>query len=134
MSPSLPALLAKDDWLSYLAGAGVDAQTRTLIVAQPSYFDGIGGMLRDVPLATWQAYLTYNLLSAYSPYLSAAFVAEDFAFEQHTLRGVPEIQPRWKRAVVTGRSLAQLCAGPALRRTLLSARRQDQGRCDDRAT
>ena len=56
-------------------------------------------ILRDVPLATWRAYLTYNLLSAYAPYLPAAFVAEDFAFEQRTLRGVPEIQPRWKRAV-----------------------------------
>ncbi len=96
---ALPALLTKDDWLSYLVAAGVDAQTRTLIVAQPSYFDGIGGILRDVPLATWQAYLIYNLLSTYSPYLSAPFVAEDFAFEQHTLRGVPENQPRWKRAV-----------------------------------
>ena len=67
-------------------------------MAQPSYFDGLGGVLREVPLATWRTYLAYNLLSAYAPYLSAAFVAEDFAFEQHTLRGVPENQPRWKRA------------------------------------
>src|SRR5882757_1759021 len=96
---ALPALVTSDDWTSYLAAGGVDAQTRTLIVAQPSYFDGIGAVLRDVPLPTWQAYLAYNLLSTYSPYLSAPFVAEDFAFEQHTLRGVPENQPRWKRAV-----------------------------------
>jgi predicted metalloendopeptidase len=39
------------------------------------------------------------LLSSYSGYLSAPFVEEDFAFELRTLRGVPEIQPRWKRAV-----------------------------------
>ena len=80
-------------------------------MAQPSYFDGVGGVLREVPLATWQAYLAYNLLSAYAPYLSAPFVAEDFAFEQHTLRGVPEIQPRWKRAVVAGRSLLSFALG-----------------------
>jgi putative endopeptidase len=96
---ALPALVTGDDWTSYLSGSGVDPQTRTLIVTQPSYFDGIGAILRDVPLSTWQAYLAYNLLSSYSPYLSAPFVAEDFAFEQNTLRGVPEIQPRWKRAV-----------------------------------
>jgi predicted metalloendopeptidase len=54
-----------------------------------------------MPLQGWQAYLTYNLLSTYAAYLPAPFVAEDFAFEQHTLRGVPEIQPRWKRAVDT---------------------------------
>ena len=96
---SLPALLTEGDWPSYLSAAGVGTETRTLIVAQPTYFDGIGGILREVPLTTWQAYLAYNLLSSYAPYLSAAFVAEDFAFEQHTLRGVPEIQPRWKRGV-----------------------------------
>jgi putative endopeptidase len=104
---ALPALVANDDWSSYLSAGGVDAQTHTLIVAQPSYFDGVGGVLREVPLTTWQAYLAYNLLSAYAPYLPAPFVAEDFAFEQHTLRGVPEIQPRWKRAVtLVDRSLS----------------------------
>jgi putative endopeptidase len=96
---ALPALTSDDDWPSYLAAGGVGADIHTLIVAQPSYFEAVGGILREVPLATWQAYLAYNLLSAYAPYLSAPFVAEDFAFEQHTLRGVPEIQPRWKRAV-----------------------------------
>jgi putative endopeptidase len=71
------------------------------VVGQPSYFAGLGAVMRDVPLETWRALLAYNLLSAYAGYLSAPFVAEDFAFEQHTLRGVPEIQPRWKRAVST---------------------------------
>jgi putative endopeptidase len=98
---ALPALMTQDDWRSYLAAGGVGAEIRDLVVAQPSYFDGVGEILREVPLTVWQAYLVYNLLSAYAPYLSAPFVAEDFAFEQHTLRGVPEIQPRWKRAVAT---------------------------------
>jgi putative endopeptidase len=98
---ALPALLTQDDWPSYLAAVGVQPEIKTLIVAQPSYFDGFGAILREAPLQTWRAYLAYNLLSAYAPYLSAPFVAEDFEFEQHTLRGVPEIQPRWKRAVAT---------------------------------
>jgi putative endopeptidase len=38
-------------------------------------------------------------LSSYAGYLAAPFAAEDFAFEQHTLRGVPELPPRWKRGV-----------------------------------
>jgi putative endopeptidase len=96
---ALPALLAKADWRSYLTAAGVGADTRTLVVEQPSYLAGLGGVLRAVPLATWRAYLAFNLLSAYAPHLSAPFVAESFAFEQRTLRGVPENQPRWKRAV-----------------------------------
>jgi putative endopeptidase len=69
------------------------------VVAQPSYFEGLGAVLAEVPLETWKAYLAYGLLSAYAGYLPPPFEAEDFAFEQHTLRGVPEIQPRWKRAV-----------------------------------
>ena len=110
---ALPALTTKDDWPSFLSAGGVGTEIRSVVVAQPSYFDGVGEIVREVPLATWQAYLAYNLLSTYAPYLSAPFVAEEFAFEQHTLRGVPEIQPRWKRAVavvdrLTGFALGRL--------------------------
>jgi putative endopeptidase len=97
----LPALLAHDDWPAHFAAAGVGAEIRTVVVAQPSYFEGLGAVLGDMPLESWRAYLAYNLLGSYAAYLAAPFVAEDFAFQQHTLRGVPEIQPRWKRAVGT---------------------------------
>jgi predicted metalloendopeptidase len=96
---ALPALVARDDLPSYLAAAGVSRDIPTVIVAQPSFFAGLETVFRDTPLDTFKALLVYNLLSAYSPYLSAPFAEEDFAFELHTLRGVPEIQPRWKRAV-----------------------------------
>ena len=96
---NLPALVAPQDLPSYLDAVGVGRDITTIVVGQPSYFAGLGAIMRDVPLQTWQALLAYNLLSSYAGYLSAAFVAEDFAFEQHTLRGVLELQPRWKRAV-----------------------------------
>ncbi len=96
---ALPALVGKDDLPSYLTAAGVGRDISTVIVAQPSFFAGLETVFRDTPLDTFKALLTYNLLGAYSPYLSAPFAEEDFAFELHTLRGVPEIQPRWKRAV-----------------------------------
>jgi putative endopeptidase len=95
----LPVLLTQGDWPSYLAAAGVGKEVSTVVVAQPSYFAGLGTVLGEAPLESWRAYLVYNLLSTYAPLLPPPFVAEDFAFEQHTLRGVPEIQPRWKRAV-----------------------------------
>jgi putative endopeptidase len=103
---ALPALATKDAWPSWLAAVGVASDIRDVVVVQPSYFEGLGAILRDVSLATWRAYLAYNLLSAYAPYLPEAFVAADYDFEQRTLRGVPEIQPRWKRAVaIVDRSL-----------------------------
>jgi putative endopeptidase len=95
----LPVLLAQDDWPSYLAAAGVGKEVSTVVVAQPSYFAGLGTVLGEASLESWRAYLAYNLFSTYAPLLPPPFVAEDFAFEQHTLRGVPENQPRWKRAV-----------------------------------
>ena len=84
---------------SYLGPDGVGIDVPSVIVAQPSYFEGLQDLLRDVPVATWRTYLTYNLLSGYAAYLPAAFAEEDFAFEQKILRGVPEQQARWKRAV-----------------------------------
>jgi predicted metalloendopeptidase len=108
---ALPPLLAPDDWRAYLASAGVGKEILNVVVAQPSYFAGLGAILRDVPLQGWRAYLNYNLLSSYAPYLSPRFVAEDFAFEQQVLRGVPEIQPRWKRAVATVDRLTRFALG-----------------------
>ncbi len=95
---SLPTLMQKQDLPDYLSAAGV-GQVHTVIVAQPSYLEGLGAVFAKVPLDTWKAYLVYGLLSSYAGYLAPPFAAEDFAFEQHTLRGVPELQPRWKRAV-----------------------------------
>jgi putative endopeptidase len=96
----LPALMQQQDLPAYLAAAGVSSQTSTIIVAQPSYFEGLGAILGRVPLESWKAYLVYGLLNSYAGYLAAPFATEDFAFEQHVLRGVPELLPRWKRAVV----------------------------------
>jgi predicted metalloendopeptidase len=86
-------------WRPYFSAGGMALDD--LVVAQLSYFEGLAKVVDEVPLATWRTYLAYNLLSAYAPVLPAAFVEQDFAFEQHTLRGVPENLPRWKRSVAT---------------------------------
>jgi len=43
-------------------------------------------------------YLTWELLHTAAPYLSKAFVEEDFALE-HALAGTKELPPRWRRCV-----------------------------------
>jgi len=95
----LPAFTAQGGWRSYF-GAG-NLVLEDLVVEQPSYFDGLGKVVDEVPLATWRTYLTFNLLSDYAPHLPAAFVAEDFDFNERTLLGVLKIQPRWKGGVRT---------------------------------
>ena len=52
---ALPALMTRDDWRSYLAAGGVGSEIRDLVVGQPSYFDGVGEILREVPLTVQPA-------------------------------------------------------------------------------
>ena len=105
----LPALVPGGGWRPYFRAG--DMALDDVVVAQPSYFEGLAKVVEEVPLASWRTYLTYNLLSAYAPVLPAAFVEQDFAFEQHTLRGVPENLPRWKRSVATVDRLMGLALG-----------------------
>ncbi|HEX4376672.1 MAG TPA: M13 family metallopeptidase [Steroidobacteraceae bacterium] len=95
----LPALAGGFDWRRYLAAAGVDGKIDYVIVGQPSYLTAMSQALQDVPLADWQTYLRWHLISAMSPYLSKAFVDERFAFYGTVLRGVPQNRPRWKRGL-----------------------------------
>ena len=96
---ALPALAPGIDWPAYLAAAGVEGKTPDLLVRQPSYLKGLGGLLASVPLDTWKAYARSHLLGAYAPYLPKAFVDARFAFVGNVLSGAQENRPRWKRGV-----------------------------------
>ncbi|MGH8481694.1 MAG: M13 family metallopeptidase [Nevskiaceae bacterium] len=93
----LKALAPAFGWDAFLDGVGIKEDT--VIVAQPSAFAGFSGQLAAQPLGTWRAYLRWHLLRTYSPYLSQAFVDENFGFYGKTLRGIEENRPRWKRGV-----------------------------------
>jgi putative endopeptidase len=86
------------DWSRWLAGMGV-AERGQLVVGQPDYFKEVGRALGDAPLSTWKDYLQLRVIDTYSPYLSSAFVQENFEFYGHTLSGTPQLKPRWKRAL-----------------------------------
>ncbi len=93
------------DWPRYFAEQDLPAST-PLNVWEPDFFAAADKLLTSVPLATWKAYLRWQLVAAAAPTLSSKFVAEDFAFNGKTLAGTPEIQPRWKRCVAaTDRAL-----------------------------
>jgi putative endopeptidase len=86
------------DWSDWLATMGLTG-TRQFVLAQPDYFQAVGKAVQQVPLATWRDYLTLRTIDSYSPYLSSAFVNENFDFYARTLSGTPELKPRWKRAL-----------------------------------
>ena len=89
----------KVEWRSYLQGLGVTARLDSVILGQTSYFVGLGELLHEAPLATWKAYLRYQLLAAYAPYLGREFVDADFALRGMALRGIKENAPRWRLAL-----------------------------------
>jgi putative endopeptidase len=69
------------------------------IVGQPEFFTRLNEMLASVPLKDWQTYLRWHVVRSLAPYLSPEFERENFRFYDQTLRGVKQMQPRWKRAV-----------------------------------
>jgi putative endopeptidase len=86
------------DWSQWLTDMTLPGSGQ-IVLTQKDYFQEVGRALGDVPLATWQDYLTLRAIDAYSPYLSKAFVDENFDFYQRTLSGTPENKLRWKRAL-----------------------------------
>jgi putative endopeptidase len=80
--------------LSELAAPPVDS----LNVAMPEFLKAVDREIADTPLADWKAYLRWQLLDVYAPYLSAAFVAEDFRMTA-ALTGAEELQTRWLRVL-----------------------------------
>ena len=89
------------DWNAALAAAGIAGKTDYVIVAQPTYLQGMNAILAKTDLATVKSYFEWQLLRAYSDYLSKDFVDADFAFYGTVLTGVTENRPRWKIGVST---------------------------------
>lgn len=99
---SLSKLMPGFDWNAFFAGAQIPVErTQALVVAQPSYFEALGQLLADTPVADWRGYFRYKLLNAYAPDLPGRFVQLHFEFNQRTVSGIEELKPRWKRAVDT---------------------------------
>ncbi|WP_373886766.1 M13 family metallopeptidase [Duganella sp. BJB1802] len=87
------------DWNAYLTDAGVTGKVKYVIVGQPSYLKGMTALLAKTPLDTLKSYFRWHLLRSGAPYLSKAYVDENFAFYGTVLSGVTEQRPRWKRGV-----------------------------------
>ena len=75
------------DWNAYLAATGVQGKATYVIVSQPTYFQALDKVMAETPLATLKAYAQWQLIHDAAPYLSKAFVDENFAFYGTTLSG-----------------------------------------------
>jgi putative endopeptidase len=85
------------DWDAFLQAVGFDGQA-TIQVTEPGAIAGVAAAARDVPLTDWRDYLAYRVVRGFALAAPNAIVEENFAFEDKTLAGTPELPQRWKRA------------------------------------
>jgi putative endopeptidase len=94
------ALMPAFDWELYLTDGQIPSVVLdSVIVQQPSFFEGLGTILASFDLDAWKAWLKWHIISGAAPYLSDDFTNENFAFFGKVLSGTPELRERWKRAV-----------------------------------
>ncbi|WOX06645.1 M13 family metallopeptidase [Microbulbifer pacificus] len=94
----LKALMPAVDVDSYLQKAHLE-KAENFLVGQPEYLEAANKIIADTDLDTWKRYLKINVLSATAPYMHGEIAQTNFDFYSTTIRGVKEMEPRWKRAV-----------------------------------
>ena len=94
---SLKAGYPEFDWAGFFDAAG--ATPPVVNAVYPSAMPPIIALIEETPLAVWQAYLAYHLVSNNAPYLATAIDDANFEFYGKVLRGQPEQRERWRRAV-----------------------------------
>ena len=106
LAPAVPW----QDWLVGTGGTGTELDE--VVVRQPSFVQALGRELEAIDLDHWRTWLRWKVVHRAAPYLSEAFVAENFDFYGRTLTGAPQIRDRWKRGI----SLVESVLGEALGR------------------
>ncbi len=99
-----------DDWLTALGAP--DGALAEVVLRQPSFTGGVSSLLTADRLGSWKDWLAWQVIHGAAPYLSGAFVEENFDFYGRTLTGTPQMRDRWKRAV----SLVEGAMGEAVGR------------------
>jgi endothelin-converting enzyme/putative endopeptidase len=103
----LEQLVPSFNWTGYFRALRTP-QFEIINVAPPAFFKELETRLKEEPVENIRNYLRFHLANGYSPYLSAAFVQENFDFYLKYLRGAKEMQPRWRRCVqFTDRDLGE---------------------------
>jgi putative endopeptidase len=135
----LKTLTPSLDWDRYLATAGVTG-IATVNVTQPEFYKEVERQLTSQSLANWKTYLRWHVTHSKAAYLSSRFVNENFAFYGKTLRGIDELQPRWKRCVQyvdrdLGEALGQVFVektfGPAVKAKAVEMTKQIEKAMED---
>jgi putative endopeptidase len=94
----LQQLAPQFDWTAYYREMRYP-EISILNVDVPDFIKELNTLLATEPIESWKTYLRFHVADVSSPYLSSAFVEENFDFYRKYLRGAKEMQPRWQRCV-----------------------------------
>ena len=84
------------DWTGFLDAYDLEGQPQ-LVVAMPSYVEGLGRLMNQIPLDDWKSYYLFKILNGRANYLSDDFVQARFDYLGKMVNGLEELQPRWRR-------------------------------------
>ena len=85
------------DWRRFLTILG-HPEIQSLNLGMPRFFEAVDRELAQAPLEDWKSYLRWQVIDSYAPFLSKAFVDEDFRMTA-ALTGAQELQARWLRVL-----------------------------------
>jgi len=99
-------------WTKFFESQGIAVPAK-FSLAMPDFHKEVSKMLGDVPVDQWKSYLRFHTVDAASPYLSDAFVQENYEFNGKTMQGQKELKERGKRVLDTvenqaGEALGQM--------------------------
>ena len=113
----LEKLTPSIQWPAFFAAEGAPGVTK-LNVSQPEFMKAVETELNIEDVARLRAYLRFHALTAAAPYLAHPFEQASFDFYSHTLRGTPQMPPRWKTCTRgVDRSLGEALGQEFVRRT-----------------
>jgi putative endopeptidase len=130
----LDALTPSFRWEPYLKIGGLDGISQ-INVTEPAFYKELEAQLKSRSLDAWKTYLRWHVVRARARYLSSPFVKSNFDFYSKYLRGVTELQPRWKRCVqfvdrdlggALGKVFVEKTFGPDVKQRTLDMTREIQ--------
>ena len=83
------------NWADQLTKFGANGQD-TVLVQNPVFYRSLDSLVMATPIEDLRTYMRWNILKGAAPYLSDAFVKQNFAFSK-VLTGQKEQTPRWQR-------------------------------------
>jgi putative endopeptidase len=86
------------DWAALLDAAGLQ-DASVFMIWHPKAIPGLAVLTAAEPLDAWKDWLVFHAIERAAPFFPKAFVDERFAFYGKALSGIPQLRPRWQRAM-----------------------------------